>query len=968
MKLDHWQNHEPILLAFEEAWEAGNEPSIGTFANQAAGKGETQLLAELVMIDFEHRCRRGIEVSLEDYFKTNSELRDDPEILKELVHHEFQLRRKFGTFPTAAEIDSRFGDDSTAKEIWHRISESKDGPTLLAGSIPTGTIIGSYVVGKVVGTGAFATVYSAVDSRLNRQVAIKLLMQSSDTRPEIRLRMQREAKAIASVNHPCIVPIYENGSYLSHDYIVTRYVDGITLEQRLRDAEFAIAEAVELIHQLASALKAVHELGVVHRDIKPANIMLENGVPQLVDFGLAALDNASHLLTHEGDVVGTPAYMPPEQANGKAMTADGRSDIYSLGATLYRLICGAVPFEGTTSEVISKVLQTEARIPRARALKIGRDLQTIILKCLQKHPSDRYQTAVQLEADLKRFLDGKPIHARPIGLAAKARKWAKRRPAVASLAIGAVVASGFLLYQHGQLNEVVSERNSAQQLNQSTKRQLQKSTSDAGFLALQHGQVDDAIAYLRQSLNSESEGRADILLMLVDASLRQGDTESAEHWWNEANAEFTTEQPLTNQQQHTNQGLLVLWHAEVVMASGSATGSDVPPVQDLMHQARQLNLPIADQHYVDGLLASSTIEALHHLQTAIEADPFHQRARLTLITTQLSLAMIEEATASLHVARQMDPESVDFILLEGIVAALTSDPDRAIEQLQFTNLNPDQQQEWIDFYRLTHSVVSKPTFANGMGEFNQTQLASVIELLFKQFEALHRPRQWNLPFVTTAECENVQYILPTFLRTNEAAAILILENVVKVHPESSLILALGSLRLAHCTGLPENAETEIPRLENAAQDYRLALTRPGLLMHDDQIAWKAIFTISTVLARIMNHDVDNNLTQLLEATTKVRTDTIVRSLQARTFTILNLTHAKHAEADRWVDRWIDLTSNAQTSRQEAIWHKAVISKRLENWVDVIKWCDALANLNPDYPEINALRQTAKAQLRQVLDN
>lgn len=967
MKLDNWQNHEPILLAFEAAWEAEGEPNPDTFANQSDDAGKLQLLAELVMIDFEHRSRRSIAVSLDHYFKLNPELKDDPEILEELVRHEFRLRRKFGTYPTAAEIDSRFGDGSTAKEIWYRIAESEDASGLQVGQIPTGTIVGSYVIDGVIGVGAFATVYSAVDSRLNRRVAIKILMQSSDTRPEIRLRMQREAKAIASINHPCIVPIYENGSYRSHDYIVTRYVDGMTLEQELRKTEFAVAEAVQLVCQLASALVAVHALGVVHRDIKPANIMLEDGTPQLVDFGLAALDNASHLLTYEGDVVGTPAYMPPEQADGKAMEADGRSDIYSLGATLYRLICGVVPFEGTTPEVIGKVLRTEPTLPKATVQRIGKDLQTIILKCLQKDREDRYLTAADLEADLNRYRAGKPIHARSISLITRVRKWVKRRPAVACMTMTAIAAVGFLLYQNGQLDRVASERDTAQQSSQATRIELQASATDAGLLALQQGQIDDGIAYLRQSLNPNSEGRVDILLKLVEANLQKGDTAAAQQWWYKAEACLTTDQLLPDQQHQSFEGLLLLWQAELALANGSTDGSGTPPAEDLLRQARQMDLPIAEQHYIDGLLASSTLEALKHLQAAIKVDPFHQRARLTLIATQLSLAMIPEATAGLHDARQLDPESVDYLLLEGFVASLTAQPNLTDGLLQSTNLSVDQQQEWADFYLLLNSVVSNPLFADGMGELKPTQFASAIELLCGRFESLHHPRQWNLPFVTTVQCEYLQYALPVVLRTDADAAILMLDSVVKVHPESSLVLALGSLRLGKCTGLPENSEREIPLLESAAQDYRLALTRPGLLMHDDQIAWKALFAISTVLADIMKHDIDSNLKQRFEATTKVRTESIKNPSQARTFTILNLTNDKYSEADRWVDRWMNLTSAAEASGQEAIWHKAVISKRLENWVDVIEWCDALMAQNPDDPHVKALRATAKNQLRQVLD-
>ncbi|MEP3481650.1 MAG: serine/threonine-protein kinase [Fuerstiella sp.] len=967
MKLDHWQQHEPILLAFEAAWEAGTEPNPCSFAQQADDAGRTQLLAELVMIDFEHRSRRTIAVSLDDYLNQHPELKLDQQILQELVQHEFRLRHKLGTFPTAAEIDSRFKDDSTAKDIWHRISESNNVPKLQVAHIPSGTMIGSYVISKVIGTGAFATVYLAVDSALNRQVAIKIMMQSSDTRPEIRLRMQREAKAIASVNHPCIVPIYENGSYLDHDYIVTRFVDGITLERQLRKTELTTVAAVELIQQLASALETVHDLGVIHRDIKPANIMLENQTAQLVDFGLAALDNASQLLTHEGDIVGTPAYMPPEQASGHAIKADGRSDIYSLGATLYRLVCGRLPFEGTTSEVISKVLKVRPTIAPDVCLRIGKDLTTIILKCLEKAPSDRYQTAALLAADLTRFQAGQPIHARPIGRLQKAAQWVRTRPAVTILAGAAVVSIGFLMHQHGQLREVVVQRDSAQRSDRATKLQLQHSTTEAGILALQRGQIDTAITYLQQSLNSDSESRFEILLMLVQANLRNADVKSAQQWWHKANNDFDSQHDATKHSPF-GEGLLLLWQGEISRAEKQIRGPETRQAEDIFREARLRNLPIPEQHYVDGLLAHTTIDALPHLEAAIATDPLHDRARLTLIATQLSLAMIEEGTANLHVARQFNPESVDFILLEEIANALQPDADMLENRLRKTHLSSEQRQAWNGLYRMIRAVVIDPRYANGMAGFDQREFISVVERLGQAFDSVHQPRPWNLPFVTEAECWTLQHELPNCLKSDPQAGIELLESMVQIHPESSLLLALGSLRLAQCSGLPENSATEIEWLEKAAFNYRMAVSRPGFLKHDDQIAWKAIFTISTVLANIMQHDVDNNVNQLLEATRKVDEESIVTASQARTFTILNLTHNNITEADRWGNRWQQLTTPSDSLHQDALWHKAVIAKRLENWVDVIKWCDAISKTEPDAPHVKALKEFAMTQLRQVLQD
>ncbi|MGB4707123.1 MAG: serine/threonine-protein kinase [Fuerstiella sp.] len=490
MKLTNWQLHEPILLAFEDAWATGQVPQVDAFLHPTAEEPHLELLAELVMIDFEHRCQRSMATNLDEYLSRFPNLKSDPEILNELIQHEFRLRRKFGSYPTQAEIDSRFGADSTARQIWHRMSDSNGQQANAAAQLPSGTRINSYVIENVVGTGAFATVYSATDSRLNRKVAIKLLTQSSDLRPELRQRLQREAQAVASISHPNIVPVFESGMFGDHAYIVTRLVHGETLAQHLRNHTLTARQSVELVCQLAAALSEMHRLGVIHRDIKPANIMLENGIPQLLDFGLAAMTDASQQLTHDGDIVGTPAFMPPEQADGRAGHSDARSDIYSLGAVLYRLVCGCLPFEGNTSEVISRVLHQEARISTATTQQIGKDLHTIILKCLQKNPADRYQTANDLDQDLRRYLNGTPIHARPIGLMTQLGKWCRRRPALATMSAIAFIAVCVLVAVSGRVGHILQQRDSAQQTTLQTQQQLAASAAEAGLLALQRGQVE----------------------------------------------------------------------------------------------------------------------------------------------------------------------------------------------------------------------------------------------------------------------------------------------------------------------------------------------------------------------------------------------------------------------------------------------------------------------------------------------
>lgn len=964
MKLDNWQDDEPILLAFEEAWANDEAPEPHVFAKQMRTSVDLELLSELVMIDFEHRHHRNMSPSLEEYFAKSPQLQAVPSVVEDLVRHEFSLRRRSGQFPTEAEIDSRFGEQSTVKDIWQQVVEKDQAAASLVTQIPPGTLLGSYVVEKGIGIGAFATVYAATDTRLNRKVAMKLLLQSSDAHPESRLRMQREAKAIASVSHPCIVPIFETGTYRSHDYIVTRFVDGSTLAQHLIERSLAVSESVELVRQLASALQTAHQVGVVHRDIKPANVMLEDGVPQLLDFGLAALEGSSQLLTREGDLVGTPAYMPPEQADGHALRADGRSDIYSLGATLYRLVSGSLPFSGTTTEVISKVLHTEARFPPESVHAIDKDVQVIVLKCLQKDPADRYQTAGELEADLRRFLNGEPIHARPLSSMARFHRWIRRRPAV--IAMGGIVLAAVCasLYLRGQLGQAVSRLDNAQQSNQFTERQLRDSALEAGLLALQRGQTSDAILYFEQSLKHGVEDRLGVLLKLVEANLMDSNLDACRKWWAEASALLNSGGFQMDENRDQYKSLVTLWQAELALAGCHDLGRG----QDLMTSAYQMALPRTERLYVESLLADDSLTAISKLQQVLDEDTYHQRARLTLITTLISLGMLDQASVNLSIAGQLYPDLPAFILLQGLVNSLTSAPNQAIELLGRLSLEPDDQTAWETLYRFSHGAVSNPIFTETNSEFGAEQLASMVKAIAQKLPSQERFGPWRLPFVVVNQYRMVLEELPVLLNSDPEAAIQLLDTMTQVHPESSLLLALGSLRLAQCSGEPARADEEVPQLEEARQVYRLALNRPGLLQKDDQLAWRAVFTISIVLSSAMAHEADANMDQGLATTPHILESSIVRTSVARTFAILNLTHGRYEEADRWVDHWMKLADSNSATMQDAIWHKAVVCKRLENWVDVVRWCDELSNLNPEYPAVGALREFGKNQLRKVLDD
>jgi len=303
--------------------------------------------------------------------------------------------------------------------------------------LPTGARrrFGKYELLEQLGVGAFGTVCKARDTELDRIVAIKIPRAGSLTSKEDVDRFLREARSAAQVRHAGIVSIYDAGETEETCFLVSEYVQGSTLADRLSAGRMSFRGAAELIAELADALHVAHQQGVIHRDIKPSNIMIDlSGRPHVMDFGLAKRDAGETTMTLDGQILGTPAYMPPEQARGDAHKVDARGDVYSLGVILYELLTGELPFRGNSRMLIVQVVQDEPRPPRRINDKIPRDLETICLKAMCKAPARRYATARGLADDLRRWLSGHPITARPVGNAARLWRWAKRNPRLASLA------------------------------------------------------------------------------------------------------------------------------------------------------------------------------------------------------------------------------------------------------------------------------------------------------------------------------------------------------------------------------------------------------------------------------------------------------------------------------------------------------------------------------------------------------
>jgi serine/threonine-protein kinase len=304
--------------------------------------------------------------------------------------------------------------------------------------------IRGYEIQGVLGQGGVGVVYKTWHLRLNRPVALKMLLAGSYARLGEVERFLREAEAVASLRHPNIVQVYDVGDADGCPYFTMELIEGGSLAQKLEGTPYRAHQAAVLVATLAEAIQAAHQCGFIHRDLKPSNVLLTaDGTPKVTDFGLARRLEGSVGLTLSGAPMGTPSYMAPEQARGDKGAIGPATDVYALGAILYELLTGRPPFRGeTATATLQQVVADDPVLPGRLNPAVPRDLETICLKCLQKGPSERYASAAALADDLRRFERGEPISARRAGALERAVKWARRRPAAAALLAAGVLMLG----------------------------------------------------------------------------------------------------------------------------------------------------------------------------------------------------------------------------------------------------------------------------------------------------------------------------------------------------------------------------------------------------------------------------------------------------------------------------------------------------------------------------------------------
>lgn len=589
----------PICEQFEKMWQSGEPPTLEEWVSQVEKDLRDPVLHELLKIDVEYRARKGETLEAEHY------LRLFPEHTT-VIEEVFQWVRSLPS-------------------IW----------------LPT---IPGFRIMKEIGRGGMGVVYHAIQESLGRDVAVKMIHHAHYLNDTQRQRLIKEAQTIACLEHPNIVQIYEIGEQSGSPYFTMELIRGGSLDRQLHGAPMSPIAAAELVEKLARAVQIAHNHGIIHRDLKPANILLGvDGEPRITDFGLAKhLDEAGH--TRSNSLVGTPSYAAPEQAQGRLSEIGPGTDIHALGAVLYECLTGRPPFKSTTiMKTLSQVIHEEALSPILLVPDIPVDLETICLKCLRKEPARRYTTALELATDLRLFLKGKPIHARPLGPWARFVQNCKRSPMVTSLVSCMVllmvlfVIGGALFYN--QVRMALAEKH-----------------VEVAHFAAQAGQWEQSLSHWRMALDKGHSNPVEAQLQIYRILSMLG---------REQEAKALLAKIARHPDREDRQADIYLWQADALLQAGLAAQG-----RKQLEKALSAGLTGAGKEYALALKAPTTKDAIERLKRTITIERWHHPARAQLAFLLLLSGDRSEARAMAQQTLQWLPADLSSLITLSWLEAL----------------------------------------------------------------------------------------------------------------------------------------------------------------------------------------------------------------------------------------------------------------------------------------------------------
>lgn len=405
-------------------------------------------LIEKITAEFRKQCHSQRGGRIEEHIAKAPTIAID--ILRALIPVEIEVRSIQGRLPTRAEFLNRFqtipGSDVVIEQTFDKFDTQPGSLSTLVNIVPGARDsdalidlkLGSYELIERIGQGGMGCVYKARHIGLRRYVALKTLRAGVFATEEEQKRFMLEAKAVARLDHPGIVPIFEVGQADGQNFYTMALIEGQSLFSKLDGKPTDAIAAAKMTHDIATAMHYAHERGVIHRDLKPANILVDkSGSLKITDFGLARLEDNESGMTHTGQILGTPSFMAPEQALGKPEQIGIQSDVFSIGAVLFWMLTGRPPFRAATAlETIQQVIESNPSLSISQRQSIPRDVQTIFMCCLEKEPGRRYLTAQDLANDLDAFLEGRPVSRNPVGLLGQAWRWYWRKPQAAIYTAG----------------------------------------------------------------------------------------------------------------------------------------------------------------------------------------------------------------------------------------------------------------------------------------------------------------------------------------------------------------------------------------------------------------------------------------------------------------------------------------------------------------------------------------------------